>query len=108
VSDNIPEDSRERLICFSYRVAPYHGLNGRARDAVPRSAAMRINSHPTKLATAGQACRAQTYQEERPAGSMENPATRGPLENAARRYYVFAEKLEAARRHAQSNSPRGR
>ena len=62
------------------------------------SAAMPIDLTPDELATAAQACRALAYQEEKRAASMENPATRGPVENAARRYQVLAEKLEAARK----------
>ena len=41
--------------------------------------------------------RALSYQEGERAKKMENPGTRGPIENAARRYQVLAEKLEAAR-----------
>lgn len=36
------------------------------------------------------------YQEGEPAKNMENPTTRGPVENAAKRYAALAEKLEAA------------
>jgi hypothetical protein len=38
------------------------------------------------------------YQEGERAKNMENPTTRGPIENAARRYAALAEKLEAARK----------
>lgn len=51
-----------------------------------------------ELATAATVCRAMAYQEGERAKKMENPTTRGPIENAARRYAALAEKLEAARR----------
>jgi hypothetical protein len=59
---------------------------------------MQIDLTPDELATAAQACRALAYQEGERAKKMENPSTRGPIENAARRYQVLAEKLEAARK----------
>jgi hypothetical protein len=61
-------------------------------------AAMPIDLTPDELATAAQACRALAYQEGERAKKMENPATRGPVENAARRYAALAEKLAAARK----------
>jgi hypothetical protein len=51
-----------------------------------------------ELATAASACRALAYQEGQRAAAMENPTTRGPVEQAAQRYGQLAEKLEAARR----------
>jgi hypothetical protein len=42
-----------------------------------------------ELAVAATACRAMAFQE---------PTTRGPIENAAKRYAALAEKLEAARK----------
>jgi hypothetical protein len=53
-----------------------------------------------ELATAATACRALAYQEGERAKKMENPTTRGPIENAAKRYAALAAKLEAARRRA--------
>jgi hypothetical protein len=38
------------------------------------------------------------YQEGERAKTLENPTTRGPIENAAKRYAALAEKLDAARR----------
>lgn len=52
----------------------------------------------TELATAAQACRAIAFQEGERAKKLENPTTRGPIENAARRYAALAAKLEAARK----------
>jgi hypothetical protein len=51
-----------------------------------------------ELATAATACRAMAYQEGQRAKKMENPTTRGPIENTAKRFAALAEKLEAARR----------
>jgi hypothetical protein len=59
---------------------------------------MPLDLTPDELATAAQACRALAYQEGERAKKMENPSTRGPIENAATRYQVLAEKLEAARK----------
>ena len=53
-----------------------------------------------ELATAATACRAMAYQEGERAKKMENPTTRGPIENAAQRYARLAEKLDASRRKA--------
>jgi hypothetical protein len=51
-----------------------------------------------ELATAATACRAMAYQEGERAKKMENPTTRGPIEDAAQRYAALAERFEAARR----------
>lgn len=51
-----------------------------------------------ELATAATACRAMAYQEGERAKKMENPTTRGPVENAAKRYAALAEKVEAVRK----------
>lgn len=51
-----------------------------------------------ELATAAQACRAMAHQEGERAKRMENPTTRGPIENAAKRDRALAEKFEAARK----------
>jgi len=51
-----------------------------------------------KLATAAQACRAMAHQEGERARKLENPTTRGPIEDASRRYRTLAEKFEAARK----------
>lgn len=56
-----------------------------------------IDLTDAELATASQACRAMSYQEAQRAKSLENPTTRGPIENASRRYRALAEKLAAAR-----------
>jgi hypothetical protein len=53
-----------------------------------------------ELQTAAQACRAMAYEGRKRAESMENPACRGPIEAASRRYAALAEKLEAARKRA--------
>jgi hypothetical protein len=58
-----------------------------------------------ELATAATACRAMAYQEGERAKKMENPTLRGPLEANAKRYGALAEKLEGARKRA--NSGRG-
>jgi hypothetical protein len=59
---------------------------------------MPLELSDAELATAAKACRALAYQEGERAKKMENPATRGPIESAARRYGALAEKLEAARK----------
>jgi hypothetical protein len=51
-----------------------------------------------KLATAATACRAMAYQEGERAKKLENPTTRGPIETAAKRYRVLADKFEQARK----------
>jgi hypothetical protein len=55
-----------------------------------------------ELETAARACRAMAYREEQAAKRMENPTTRGPIENTAKRAAALAEKLEAARRKQRS------
>jgi hypothetical protein len=59
---------------------------------------MLIDLTPDELAAAAQACRALAYQEGERAKRMENPTTRTPVENAARRYAALAKKLETARK----------
>jgi len=51
-----------------------------------------------ELETAARACRALAYQEAEAAKRMENPTTRGPIENTAQRAAALAEKLERARK----------
>jgi hypothetical protein len=53
-----------------------------------------------ELQTAAQACRAMAYQEGERAKKLENPTTRGPIEDASKRYRALAEKFEAARKRA--------
>jgi hypothetical protein len=53
-------------------------------------------------ATAVLACRALAYQEGERARTMENPTTRGPIEDAARWYAALAGKLEAARKQCKA------
>ena len=75
----------------------------RRRDDWP----MPLDLTDTELATAAQACRAMAYQEGQRAKAMENPTTRGPIENTARRYAVLAAKFEAVRaRRAESRQVR--
>jgi hypothetical protein len=62
--------------------------------------AMPLDLTDAELATAAQASRAMAYQESERAKKLENPATRGPIEDASKRYRALAEKLEAARKHA--------
>jgi hypothetical protein len=52
------------------------------------------------LATAAQACRAMANQEAERAKKLENPTTRGPIENASARYRVLVEKFEGASKKA--------
>lgn len=59
---------------------------------------MPLDLTDAELATAAQACRAQAHQEGERAKKLENPATRGPIESAAKRYALLAEKLEAIRK----------
>jgi hypothetical protein len=59
---------------------------------------MPIDLSDAELATAAMACRAMAAQEGKRAKAMENPTTRGPLEQTAQRYARLAEKLEAARK----------
>ena len=54
-----------------------------------------------ELFTAAQACRATAYQEAERAKKLENPTTRGPIEDASKRYRALGEKFEAARRRAE-------
>lgn len=56
-----------------------------------------IELSDAELATAAQACRAMAYQEGERAKKLENPTTRGPIEQASQRYARLTEKLEAAR-----------
>lgn len=62
---------------------------------------MPIDLTDAELATAATACRAMAYQEEKRAKAMENPATRGPIEAAARNFGRLAEKLERARKESR-------
>jgi hypothetical protein len=61
---------------------------------------MPLDLSDSELATAATACRAMAYQEGERAKKMENPTTRGPLEDTARRYAALAVKLEAERKKA--------
>jgi hypothetical protein len=61
---------------------------------------MLIELIPEELETAARACRAMASQERTRAQSLENPTTRGPIENASKRYAARAEKLEAVRKRA--------
>lgn len=51
-----------------------------------------------ELGTAATACRAMAYQEGKRVREMENPLTRAPIEHAAQRYALLAEKFETARK----------
>ena len=66
---------------------------------------MPLDLTATELETAARACRAMAYQEGERAKGMENPTTRAPIENAARRYAVLAEKFEAARKEPRLRAP---
>jgi len=59
---------------------------------------MLLDLTDTELATAAMACRAMAIQEGKRAEKMENPTTRGPVEQTAQRYARLAEKIEAARK----------
>jgi hypothetical protein len=59
---------------------------------------MPLDLTDAERATAATACRAMAYQEGERAKKMENPTTRAPIENAAKRYAALAEKFEAARK----------
>jgi hypothetical protein len=50
------------------------------------------------LALAARACRAMASQESRRAREMENPTTRGPIEQLAQRYAALAERFERVRK----------
>ena len=63
---------------------------------------MPLDLSETELETAARACRALAYQEGERAKKLENPTTRGPIENAARRYAALAQKFEAARKRIRS------
>jgi hypothetical protein len=69
--------------------------HARQRD----DAHMPLELTDAELATAATACRAMAYQEGKRARMMENPTTRGPIENASKRYRALAEKFETARRN---------
>jgi hypothetical protein len=75
---------------------------GTAWTRAPGGATMRnmpLELTDLELETAARACRALAYQEEQAAKRMENPAMRGPIENASKRYRALAEKFETARRN---------
>jgi hypothetical protein len=59
---------------------------------------MPLDLTDAELATAATACRAMAYQEGERARKMENPTTRGPVEQIAQRYARLAGKFEAARK----------
>jgi len=61
-------------------------------------ARMPLDLTDLELETAARACRALAYQEQQAAARMENPDTRGPIENTTKRAAALAEKLEAARK----------
>src|SRR5262245_58612704 len=92
VSDNIPDDSRKRLIYLSYRASRYHALHGLNCEAAPRYATCPSTS-PTPNWRPPTACRAMAHQEGERAKRIEDP-TRGPLETNAKRYGAQAEKLQ--------------
>jgi hypothetical protein len=83
---------------FSYRREPYHVVHKH-----PAAPAAKIPLIPPldltdlELETAARACRALAYQKEQAAKRMENPTTRGPIENTAKRAAALAEKFERAR-----------
>jgi hypothetical protein len=81
---------------YSGRIARV--LHGRHLRSSGRIYRMPLELTDAELATAATACRAMAYQEGERAKKMENPTTRGPIENAARRYAALAEKLEAFRK----------
>jgi hypothetical protein len=60
--------------------------------------AMPLDLSAEELAAAAQACRAMAYQEGERAKRMENPTTRGPIENTEKRYAALAERREPARK----------
>ena len=59
---------------------------------------MPIDLTDAELATAAQACRAMAYQEGERAKEMENPTTRGLIENAAERYRAPAEGVRGGQK----------
>jgi hypothetical protein len=75
-------------------------LVGRVARGGGKIRRMPLDLSASELETAARACRALAYQEGERAKKMENPTTRGPIENAARRYAALAEKFEAARKRA--------
>lgn len=68
------------------------------RDHHSRRSMRAMPLTPDDLALAAQACRAMAYQKGERAKRMENPRTRGPTENMARRYAALAERFERARK----------
>jgi hypothetical protein len=77
---------------------PLAVLHGQPRRIGGTIRAMPLDLTDAELATAAQACRAMASQEGKRAKEMENPTTRGPIENAAKRYTSLAAKFEAARK----------
>lgn len=73
-------------------------MDGRRAERARSAAMSLLDLTDAELATAAQACRAMSHQEGERARKMENPTVRGPIEQAAQRYKLLAEKLEAARR----------
>lgn len=94
--------ARERWLAWADRIQDEEstGTGWTRRPKRPRILRMTLDLTATELETAAQACRAMAYQEGERAKKMENPTTRGPIENAAKRYAALAEKFEAARKRA--------
>jgi hypothetical protein len=67
-----------------------------------RCAPCRSTSPPKNSPSPRKRAGAMAYQEGERALKMENPTTRGPIESAAKRYAMLAEKLEAARESSTS------
>jgi hypothetical protein len=63
-------------------------------------AQMPLDLTDEELATAATSCRAMAYQEGERARKTENPSTRGPIEQTAKRFAALAAKFEADRKRA--------
>jgi hypothetical protein len=85
---------------IAYRTRNLATLVGRGARDGGRIRRMPLDLTATELETAARGCRAMAYWEGERAKRMENPTTRGPIENAAQRYAALAEKFEAAHKRA--------
>ena len=73
-------------------------LYNKVHALIPSSKRIILDLTDLELATAARACRALAYKERQAAKKMENPTTRGPIENTAKRAAALAERFERARK----------
>jgi hypothetical protein len=86
---------------IAYRTKNLATLVGRLARGGGRIRRMPLDLSSAELETAAHARRALAYQEGERAKKLENPTTRRPIENAARRYAALAEKPRPPRRNVR-------